>query len=85
MKIHSIYDNDGKTIDRYTVYYKGIGALEHRHNGVFRACLGMSERPCHPQGFGQHGSGLTGKHNGRRINFTDLPEACQRAVTQDLS
>lgn len=78
MKIHSIYDNGGETFDRYTVYY---GTLERDGR---RACLGMSERPNHPQGFGQHGSGTPGRHNGKRIRFEDLPAACQQVVLEDL-
>lgn len=84
MKIHSIYDNGGKTFDRFTVFYKGRGTLDHKTQGTFRFCVGMSENPFHPQGFGQHGSGMPGKHNGKRIKFEDLPEQCQRLVKQDL-
>lgn len=84
MKIHSIYDNGGETFDRYTVYYKGRGTLDYRPQGTFRFCVGMSENPFHPQGYGQHGSGMPGKHNGKRIKFEDLPEQCQKLVLQDL-
>jgi hypothetical protein len=38
----------------------------------------------HPQGFGQHGRGLIGKHNGKRIKFEELPPDCQRLVMRDL-
>ena len=83
MKIHSIYDNGGETFDRFTVYFKGQDTVNPR-NG-FRCFLGMSERPFHPQGFGQHGEGMTGKHNGRRITFESLPVDCQTAVLADLN
>jgi hypothetical protein len=78
MKIKAIYDNGGKTLDRYTVYYD-----EKEKSGMY-TCLGMSERPFHPQGFGQHSSGQLGRHNGKRIKFEALPAQCQRAVKQDL-
>ena len=84
MKIHSIYDNGGKTADRYTVYYKGRGAVSWSSGFRFRACLGMSGAPFHPQGIGTHGAGMTGRHNGKRITFDQLPADCQRAVLMDL-
>lgn len=85
MKIHSIYDNGGRSFDRYTVYYKGRGTIRHGSKGeTLRMCVGMSESPFHPQGFGQHGEGVTGRHNGKKIRFEDLPEDCQRLVKQDL-
>lgn len=83
MKIHSIYDNGGATCDRYTVYYGGRGTINHR-NGL-RYCLGMNDRPFHPQGFGQHSEGKPGRHNGKRIAFDDLPAHCQRLVKRDLA
>lgn len=83
-KIHSIYNNGGATCDRYTVYYGGRGSVCHTERGVFREFLGMSGAPFHPQGFCQHGTGVPGRHNGKRITFDDLPEDCQRAVLQDL-
>lgn len=43
--------------DRYTVVfsgrYNGTWQINHRRSYVY---LGMSERPFHPQGIGQHGS-----------------------------
>ena len=84
MKIHSVWDNGGKTCDRYTVYYKGRGSLNHTGNGSLRLCLGMSEHPSHPCGVGQHGYGYHGRHNGKRIAFEDLPPDCQKAVLNDL-
>lgn len=85
MKIHSIYDNGGETLDRYAVYYKGRGSLYHNSQATFRYFLSMSENPSHPQGYGQHGWGMPGKHNGKRIKFEDLPEQCQKLVLQDLT
>jgi hypothetical protein len=79
-----IYDNGGKTFDRYTVVftgrYKGRDGCDY---------LGMSDNPMHPQGFGQHGwsqniidrppHALLGK----RIRWEDLPPICQKAVLND--
>jgi len=77
MKI-KIYDNGGETFDRYTVIYIGS------HYNGFYSCLGMSENPFSPQGYGQHGSCTDGPHLGKEIQFEDIPEACQRAVRNDL-
>jgi hypothetical protein len=84
MKIHSIYDSgpDG-SYDRYSVYYKGRGTVDS--STKMRDYVGMSASPFHPQGFGQHGRGLIGKHNGKRIKFEELPPDCQRLVMQDLN
>ncbi len=81
MKIHSIYDNGGETFDRFTVYFKGRGTLER--DGT-RLCLGMSEHPFHPQGFGQHASGCPGRHNGKKITFEQLPTDCQKLVLREV-
>lgn len=89
-----VYDNGGETFDRYTVLFTGryagrpVGRTEY---------VGMSENPCHPQGFGQHGetegvpdaphgfAPAIGRkcHLGKRIAFTDLPDQCQRVVMSD--
>ena len=67
-----IYDNGGRSMDRYTVYFNDT------------ECLAMSENPFHPLGFGQHSTGKIGPHNGQEIKFSDLPPDCQRAVLKDL-
>ena len=82
MKVKAIYDNGGKTFDRYTVVYNEIE--QHRTEGNLYSCLGMSTMPFDPQGFGQHSSAQMGSHLGKRIKFDDLPKDCQRAVNQDL-
>ena len=82
MKIIAIYDNGGKTFDRYAVYFSFFTRTKlcSQHT-----CLAMSEHPFHPQGFGQHSSGTLGKHNGKRITFNQLPPDCQKLVKQELS
>jgi hypothetical protein len=75
-----IYDNEGKTFDRYTVVYMDE---PEDHQGLL-ACVGMSEHPFHPQGFGMHSSASPGLHLGKRISFRDLPPDCQRIVLRDL-
>lgn len=75
-----IYDNGGKTADRYTAVYMDE---PERQKGLY-ACVGMDDRPFSPQGFGQHGVAMPGAHLGKRIDFADLPKDCQRLVRQDL-
>jgi hypothetical protein len=65
--ILKIYDNP-KYFDRYTVYLSDT------------ECLGMSENPLSPLGFCQHSTGKIGKHNGKEIQLSDLPEACKKAL-----
>jgi hypothetical protein len=75
-----IYDNGGKTIDRYTVVY--MDEPEHKPN-TFNA-RGMSEHPFHPQGFGCSCTAMPGRHLGKRIKFEQLPTDCQKLIKQDL-
>lgn len=80
MKIKGIYDNGGKTLDRYTVIYD----LPENGRNCFWS-IGMSENPFHPQGFGQHGAAMPGSHLGEKIKFIQLPTDCQKLVNQDLT
>ena len=75
--IIAIYDNGGKTFDRYTVYFSRSYMPEIK---PYYGCFGMSEKPQHPQGFGQHSKGTLGRHNGKRIAFNQLPDDCQKAL-----
>ena len=78
------YDNGGRTFDRYTVVYLDEPETpETRKDYECYACLGMSERPSHPQGFGQHSVAMVGRHLGKRIRFATLPPDCQTLVEND--
>ena len=86
-----VADNGGKTFDRYTVLYKPqLGYLDTEYETYYYPYLGMSENPCHPQGFGQHGESKTrlsvwnDKWLGKVIDFEELPTKCQQAVKEDL-
>lgn len=77
------FDNGDKSFDRYTVIY--TGHYKGRSLGITE-CVGMSERPFHPQGFGQHfelQNTTSYKHLGKRIKFTQLPPDCQKLAWQD--
>ena len=79
--IKAIYDNGGKTFDRYTVYY---GRFTESRTVRFYQCRGMSANPYSPQGFCQYSDGCIGRHNGKKISFEDLPKDCQSVVINDL-
>ena len=82
MTIKAIYDNGGKTADRYTVYYNEVYS---QFSGVtLWEGRGMSENPFHPCGVGNCIGGMIGKHNGKKIKFTDLPEPCRKLIKNDL-
>jgi len=74
-----IYDNGGKTFDRYTAVY--LDSPEGTP-GMYE-CVGMSTYPFHPQGFGCHSSAMPGRHLGRRITREQLPPDCQQLLKQD--
>ena len=72
----TIYDNGGKTMDRYTVI---LG------NQVF----GMSENPTSAQGFnqwaGQAGTDVkVGAHLGKVVKITSVPKEVQKAIKERM-
>ncbi len=80
MKDLRIYDNGGKTIDRYTVLYMDCPEGRGLYGG-----RGMSAHPSHPQGVGMYCTAMPGRHLGRRITFDQLPPDCQKVVQQDIA
>lgn len=93
-RLARFYDNGGESADRYTaVYLKPYNETDKWYG--YRA---MSESPCHPQGIGLYSEtrhctidfpsvrlGRKHKSLGKRIRFSDLPQACQDLVIKDLS
>jgi hypothetical protein len=76
-----VYDNGGKTVDRYTLVV---------NTAKFEITMfGFNEFPFHPQGFGQYcGEYPTMRsysHLGRLIPISELPEQARRYVNQCLS
>ena len=78
-KIIAVYDNGGKTFDRYTVYFS------HEHSRGMKECLGLSDNPNHPQGFSQFCGGRLGRHNGKKIPFGTLPQTTQNHVQMRIA
>ena len=73
--------------DCWTVVF--LDTQDERHTVGFR---GMSDHPCHPQGYGQWGEmalchvGYKGRGGcfDKRVKFADLPEECQKLVLSDI-
>lgn len=84
----AIFDNGGKTFDRFTVLY--VPDAESKDWVNF---LGASAHPYDPQGFGQHGEMRSSDVAAYRYTaagarqssaWSTLPEDVKRAVRQDL-
>lgn len=73
----TIYDNDGRSFDRYTVildeygYALGIGATGNVPNG-FCMALDLDEI-------------VEGPHLGRKITLDDMTDAARRAVLDEIA
>lgn len=80
MKIIAVYDNGGKAVDRFTVYFNE----DFDYQGKLKECLAMSNNPSDPQGFSQFSGGQLGRHNGKRIKFNDLPQHIQDHVNNRI-
>jgi len=69
MKIKTIYDNGGKTFDRYTVIFSDGSAL------------GLSHNPDSPQGFSQWCEAIEGnKELGMSLTLAKLPEKVRKHI-----
>lgn len=80
MKILAIYDNGGKSLDRYTVVTNLTGA------GIMYDMLGLSEGG---DGFsnwtvGQYNATGQNRHLGKKVEFTKLTEATQAHIAQRI-
>ena len=81
-----IYDNGGKTYDRYTVVFTRPEKFGMKGQTIF---VGMSHDPFYPQGFCQHGAldkpidRPSYGHIGKKIGFDALPEDCRKVVIND--
>ena len=83
-KICRIYDMGPNEIDRFTIAFK---SYRDPKVGMIYPYLASSNRPFHPQGFGQHGESkefLAGKHLGKRVSFESLPDQVQQFILQNI-
>jgi hypothetical protein len=75
----AVFDNKGKTWDRYTVTFGGSLWAPDMGRNVFY--LGMSEHPTHPQGFSQWGEcSASWRPHHEQIRWLDLPEHIRNHV-----
>lgn len=81
MKILAIYDNGGKTLDRYTVI-TNLTELNAGGRDIME-CLALSEGG---DGFSQWSTcdytNNEGSHLGKRVHFEQLSEATQRHIAE---
>lgn len=66
------YDNGGKTADRYTILPPRWASKGWRWNEMWMG-VGCNERPFHPQGIGGMVTAMAGRHLGKRVEFSSLP------------
>ncbi len=79
------YDNGGMTMDRFTVIFLDTNKMVSEQ-AVNYDCLCMSVHPNVPNGVCMHGTAqLPNPAVGARIEFTDLPLACQLKVREELN
>jgi hypothetical protein len=72
---YHVWDNGGKTADRYTVVHHEDAKNPDRHGHV--DMLGLSHDPHSAGGFSQHTTGQMGKHLGKKIPFHKLEKHIQ--------
>jgi len=83
IKIKSIWDNDGETIDRYTIVTDLKEGTSFNGDTV---CLGLSFSPNanSPQGVSMFCSCVEGSHLGKKIRLEDLSIELQDHITRRL-
>jgi len=80
MNIKSIWDNEGETLDRYTIV---LDCYYNRQETMYE-CLCLSSNPTHPLGFSQFAGCMEGEHLGKKITFEELPKDIQEHVLQRI-
>jgi hypothetical protein len=81
IKIIACYDNQGETFDRYTIVLN----TWFNNAKTMKDCLALSNNPTHPQGFSQFSGCQMGKHLGKKIKFSDLPDHIQNHINYRLN
>jgi hypothetical protein len=82
LRVIAIYDNDGKTRDRYTVFFNWVEMV--RRGNKFHSCMSMDATPFKSRDINMRYYGKLGRHNGKHIEQKNLPLDCQKAVTDAL-
>ena len=86
----AIYDNGGKTFDRYTVFYKPTESASYSE--LWIGYRGMSESPSSPQGFGIYSEMPAHQARAYRSSiyresakWSSLPDAVKDVVRRDCA
>lgn len=83
VRVRKIWDSD-TSFDRYSItfeLYNGkTGNWDIWKDGDKVVCLGLSSNPISPQGFSQFSTCQEGRHLGKRVAFSDLPELIQNHI-----
>jgi len=99
-KLRKVYDNGGVSADRFTASFdiydphtgKWFAFTESINCGNIEAgasqggiyCMCMSSNPFHPQGVGLSGTCVEGRHLGKRVKFSELPNDVQKCIIRYL-
>lgn len=79
IKIKSIWDNEGSTMDQYTVVTNMTDSLHG-----YPLCLSVSTNPHSPQGISMFGYCKEGPHLGKEINMDDLSSEVRIHIRERL-
>lgn len=79
-KNYIIYDNQGASIDRYTVIKKD-SKFRIQQGMPYHSALALSSSPLSPTGVCMHVEVVIGAHLGKVISFKKLPADCQSILT----
>lgn len=80
----TIYDNGGKTLDRYSVVLNNYRrkSTVNGNTVTLYECLSLNEAG---NGFSQFCEAVKGRHLGKKVNFNELSEATQRHIIERLA
>ena len=88
-----VYDNGGKTADRFTVVFTGNYNKIGKKRGDARTncyyAVSMSDNPCHPQGvylidaYTNIIDYPSYKRLGKKIKFENLSDDCKKVIIED--
>ena len=89
IRVRKIYDNGGKSIDRYTITFDILNQetkkwelwISHQN---FLTCLGLSSGYGNYFGFSQFCSCTPGRHLGKLIEFENLPKDVQNHIKERM-
>lgn len=83
VKSITIYDNGGKTLDRYSVILNNYRRRQYPWGGVWLyECLSLSEGG---RGFSQFCEAMKGRHLGKIVEFSTLDEETQSHIIARLA